>query len=256
MKTIRTVLVEDEHKNMELLQHFIKKYCGNLEVVAACTTFQEALTTLDTEEVDLVFLDIRLDENTSFDLLESLGHRSFQIIFITAYDEFAIRAFKYNTIDYLLKPIVIDELVEAVTRAEEHIEQHSEVNRGEILHLSNHLIGRNPYNLMVISGMNKVDFVRQDEIVYLKSAGRYTEFYFNDGRRKVLVTKPIGEFESSLDQIKFYRIHNSFIINLNFLNQINKVAGNYCEMSNGDNLPISRRRLEGLLRYFKELDTL
>jgi len=104
--------------------------------------------------------------------------------------------------------------------------------------------------------MNKVDFIRQDEIIYLKYAGCYTEFHFNDANRQVLATKPIGEFENALDHVKFYRIHNSYIINLSQLVKINKVSGNYCEMANGDNLPISRRRLEGLLRYFKELDNI
>ena len=256
MKTIKTILVEDEVKNMELLLHFIKKYCPSLEVVATCLTFAEAVKTLNKVEADLVFLDILLDENTSFDLLETINHTNFQIIFTTAFDEYAIQAFKYNTVDYLLKPVVIEQLVDAVTRAEERIEQKSTANQGEIQQLSNRLIGINPFNLLVISGMNKVDFIRQDEIIYLKSAGRYTEFHFNDANRQVLATKPIGEFENALDHVKFYRIHNSYIINLNQLVKINKVSGNYCEMVNGDNLPISRRRLEGLLRYFKELDNI
>ena len=241
---------------MELLLHFIKKYCPSLEVVATCLTFAEAVKTLNKVEADLVFLDILLDENTSFDLLETINHTNFQIIFTTAFDEYAIQAFKYNKVDYLLKPVVIEQLVDAVTRAEERIEQKSTANQGEIQQLSNRLIGRNPFNLLVISGMNKVDFIRQDEIIYLKSAGRYTEFHFNDANRQVLATKPIGEFENALDHVKFYRIHNSYIINLNQLVKINKVSGNYCEMVNGDNLPISRRRLEGLLRYFKELDNI
>ena len=256
MKTTKTILVEDEVKNMELLLHFIKKYCPSLEVVATCLTFADAVKTLNKVEADLVFLDILLDENTSFDLLETINHTNFQIIFTTAFDEYAIQAFKYNTVDYLLKPVVIEQLVDAVTRAEERIEQKSTANQGEIQQLSRRLIGRNPFNLLVISGMNKVDFIRQDEIIYLKSAGRYTEFHFNDANRQVLATKPIGEFENALDHVKFYRIHNSYIINLSQLVKINKVSGNYCEMANGDNLPISRRRLEGLLRYFKELDNI
>lgn len=155
---------------------------------------------------------------------------------------------------YLLKPIVIEELVEAVKRAEERIEKDTFANQEEIRQLSNRLIGRNPLNLMVISGMNKVDFIKQDDIIYLKSAGRYTEFHVHDKKNQVLATKPIREFENSLNNIQFYRIHNSYIINLNHLIKINKVAGNYCEMIKGDALPISRRRLEGLLRYFRSID--
>lgn len=256
MNTTRAIVVEDEKKNMELLLHFIEKYCPSVEVVATCMTFKDALNALNTIEVDLVFLDILLDENTSFDLLETLDEVNFQIIFTTAFDEYAIQAFKYNTIDYLLKPVIIEDLVDAVTRAEERIELNSLVSSGELNQLSHSLIGRNPFDLLVVSGMNKVNFIRQEEIIYLKSAGRYTEFHFNDINRQVLATKPIGEFEHALNRVKFYRIHNSYIINLHHLVKINKVSGNYCEMANGDSLPISRRRLEGLLDYFRQLDNM
>ena len=236
---------------MDLLLHFLKKYCRNVEVVATCATFEDALSALNSIEVDLVFLDILLDENTSFDLLENLDQLNFQIIFTTAFDEYAIQAFKYKTVDYLLKPIVIEDLIDAVARAEERIEQNSLASQGELNQLSQNLVGRNPFELLVVSGMNKVDFIRQEEIIYLKSSGRYTEFRFADVNRNVLATKSLGEFESALNQVKFYRIHNSYIINLHHLVKINKIAGNYCEMVNGDSLPVSRRRLEGLLNYFK-----
>lgn len=251
MKKIRTIVVEDEKKNMDLLLHFLKKYCRNVEVVATCATFEDALSALNSIEVDLVFLDILLDENTSFDLLENLDQLNFQIIFTTAFDEYAIQAFKYKTVDYLLKPIVIEDLIDAVARAEERIEQNSLASQGELNQLSQNLVGRNPFELLVVSGMNKVDFIRQEEIIYLKSSGRYTEFRFTDVNRNVLATKSLGEFERALNQVKFYRIHNSYIINLHHLVKINKIAGNYCEMVNGDSLPVSRRRLEGLLNYFK-----
>lgn len=254
MKKMKTVVVEDEQKNMEIMLHFIKKYCPTLEIVAKCLTFDEALHVLSSTKVDLVFLDILLDKNTSFDLLEKLDNTDFQIVFTTAFDEYAIEAFKYNTVDYLLKPIAIKELVDVVSRAENRMDQKRQIPHNRFSHFGDRLIGRNPFDLLVVSGMNKVDFIRQEEIVYLKSAGRYTEFYFKDVKRKVLATKPIGEFEQSLDDMKFYRIHNSYIINLNQLLKINKVSGNYCEMSNGDQLPISRRRFEGLLRYFKEIN--
>lgn len=234
MKKTKTIIVEDEQKNMELMLHFLKKYCPSIEIVAKCLTFDEALHALNSKKIDLVFLDILLDKNTSFDLLEQLNNTDFQIVFTTAFDEYAIQAFKYNTVDYLLKPIAIKELIDVVSRAENRIEQ----NKGRVQtgfpQFTDRLIGRNPFDLLVVSGMNKVDFIRQEEIVYLKSAGRYTKFHFKDVKRKVLATKPIGEFEQNLDDMKFYRIHNSYIINLNQLLKINKVSGNYCEMSNGD----------------------
>ena len=247
----KTVLVEDEKNNLDLLNHFIKKYCKNIDVVASCSNYDQALSVLKAEEPDLVFLDIVLDRDTSFDLLQELGNPDFQIIFTTAYDEYAIRAFKYNTIDYLLKPIIIEELVAAVNKVAEKINENKTLDMGSIKNISQSFNTKHPANFIMISGMDRIDFIHPDEVVYLKSTGRYTEFYLKDKKRKITSSKPIGEYENILDQDVFYRIHNSFLINLAQLININKRAGNYCEMSNGDSLPLSRRRNEGLMGYMR-----
>ena len=247
----KTVLVEDEKNNLDLLNHFIKKYCKNIDVVASCSNYDQALSVLKAEEPDLVFLDIVLDRDTSFDLLQELGNPDFQIIFTTAYDEYAIRAFKYNTIDYLLKPIIIEELVAAVNKVAEKINENKTLDMGSIKNISQSFNTKHPANFIMISGMDRIDFIHPDEVVYLKSTGRYTEFYLKDKKRKITSSKPIGEYENILDQDVFYRIHNSFLINLAQLININKRAGNYCEMSNGDSLPLSRRRYEGLMGYMR-----
>ncbi len=192
-----------------------------------------------------------LDRDTSFDLLQELGNPDFQIIFTTAYDEYAIRAFKYNTIDYLLKPIIIEELVAAVNKVAEKINENKTLDMGSIKNISQSFNTKHPANFIMISGMDRIDFIHPDEVVYLKSTGRYTEFYLKDKKRKITSSKPIGEYENILDQDVFYRIHNSFLINLAQLININKRAGNYCEMSNGDSLPLSRRRYEGLMGYMR-----
>jgi two-component system LytT family response regulator len=251
MKMFKTVLVEDEKNNLALLNHFIKKYCKNIDVIASCSTYDQALSVLKAEEPDLVFLDIVLDRDTSFDLLQELGNPDFQIIFTTAYDEYAIRAFKYNTIDYLLKPIIIEELVAAVNKVAEKINENKTLDMGSIKNISQSFNTKHPANFIMISGMDRIDFIHPDEVVYLKSTGRYTEFYLKDKKRKITSSKPIGEYENILDQDVFYRIHNSFLINLAQLININKRAGNYCEMSNGDSLPLSRRRYEGLMGYMR-----
>ena len=121
MKKTKTIIVEDEQKNMD---NFLKKYCPSIEIVAKCLTFDEAHA-LNSKKIDLVFFRYLLDKNTSFDLLEQ---SDFQIVFTTAFDEYAIQAFKYNTVDYLLKPIAIKELIDVVSRAENRIEQ----NKGRV----------------------------------------------------------------------------------------------------------------------------
>jgi len=184
-------------------------------------------------------------------MLERIDKTSFHIIFTTAYDQYAIKAFRYNATDYLLKPIVIEDLIEAVNRVEEQIQKKEFVNREQIKQLSDTILKKKPINYLTVSGMDRVDFIQPDDIVYLKSAGRYTEFYLRDKKRKIISSRPIGQYETLLSEDQFYRIHNSFLINLNALININKRAGNYCELSNGVSLPISRRRFEGLIKLIR-----
>lgn len=251
MKRLRTILVDDEKNNLEQLEYFIKKNCPSLEIVAKCSTYDSAKEIIENTDFDLCFLDILLDRDNSFHLLENLEKTSFHIIFTTAYDEFAIKAFRYNATDYLLKPIVIDELVKAVDRVEEQIHKNEFVHREQIKQLSESILKKQPLNYLTVSGMDRVDFIQPEDIIYLKSAGRYTEFYLQDKKRKIISSRPIGEYETILPQDRFYRIHNSFLINLGSLININKKAGNYCELTNGVSLPISRRRFEGLIKLMR-----
>ena len=199
----------------------------------------------------MCFLDILLDHDNSFHLLENIEKTSFHIIFTTAYDEYAIKAFRYNATDYLLKPVVIDDLIKAVDRVETQIHKNEFVHREQIKQLSETILKKHPLNYLTVSGMDRVDFIQPEDIVYLKSAGRYTEFYLQDKKRKIISSRPTGEYEAILPQDRFYRIHNSFLINLSALININKKAGNYCELTNGVSLPISRRRFEGLIKLMR-----
>ena len=122
MNYLRAVIVEDEIHNLELMSHFIEQYCPKIEVVGQAQSKQQAVDVIDQQQPDLMFLDIRLQDETAFDVLENIQHRDFRI-FTTAYDEYAIQAFHYNTVDYLLKPIQIEELILAVTRADDRHQQ-------------------------------------------------------------------------------------------------------------------------------------
>lgn len=251
MKRLRTILVDDEKNNLDLLEYFIQKNCPSLEIVAKCATYDNAKATIEKTDFELCFLDILLDRDNSFHLLQNIEKTSFHIIFTTAYDEYAIKAFRYNATGYLLKPIVIDDLIQAVNRVEEQIHQNEFIHQKQIKHLSEIILKEKPLNYLTVSGMDRVDFIRPEEIVYLKSAGRYTEFYLKDKKRKIISSRPIGEYESLLPEEGFYRIHNSYLININALININKKAGNYCELTNGASLPISRRRFEGLIKLMR-----
>ena len=236
------IIVDDEQKNIDLLFHFIQKYVPEVRVLDRCLTYEDALHSITHIQPQLVFLDILLDDKNAFDLLKEVGHLDFQIIFTTAYDEYAIKAFQYNTVDYLLKPIIIEDLRKTIDRVIEKRNAKVEFGPEQLHNLSQSLLGRHPSNLILISGMDRVNLLDPNEVIYCKSSGRYTEFYMKDKKYPITSSKTHGQYEKTLDPIYFYRIHNTFIVNLLHLDNINKKAGNYCEMSNGDSLPISRRR--------------
>ena len=251
MAKIKTILVDDEQNNLDLLAHFIEKYCKNIDIVARCVTYGKALETLKTMEFDLVFLDIVLDRDTSFDLLEELDEINFYIVFCTAYDEYAVRAFKYNTIDYLLKPVVIDELVKTVDRSIDRIQSGSFSQRDVFSQLSTMVNQQRLQRSMVISNIDSVTIINPLEILYFQSSGRYTEIHVLNKKKPLISSKPIGDHEAKLDESLFYRIHNSYIINLHNLSSIDRKGGNYCVLNNGMKLPISRRRVEGIMRIIR-----
>ena len=251
MEKLRAIIVDDEKNNLDLLSHFVKKYCLDVDLVSECHTYKDALVKIDELKPDLLFLDIVLDENTAFDLLKEVKFKRYKIIFTTAYDEYAINAFKFNTADYLLKPILIDDLIAAVGKIRKKWTTSEYLNASQINNLSHSILGKHPMNFLTISGSDRIDFIDPKEIIYMQSNGRYTEFVLCNKKRKILASKSLGEFEGLMNSAMFFRIHNTYMVNLKHLLNINKKSGNYCEMSNGDALPISRRRYEGLMKYLR-----
>lgn len=250
MKRLNTVLVDDEKSNLELLSYFLTKYCPMINTTKMCVSYEEALETLSEAPPQLLFLDIMLDKGTSFDLLKEIDLSQTQIIFVTAYDEHAIEAFKYNTVDYLLKPIQIEELIIAVGRAYDRITSKDSLQHPALEHLEQAILDNKPLPFVTISNVEKVHFVKNQDILYCKSSGRYTEFHLTNNKRLV-ASKTLGDYESILQNEGFYRIHNSFMVNLAHIVSIDKKGGNYCILNNEARLPISRRRMEGLIQYLK-----
>lgn len=247
---MKTIVVEDELNNLNLLSHFLKKYCPEVDLVASCQTKDEGVELVNQLNPDLLFLDIVLEENTAFELLEEIEHKDVNVIFVTAFDEYALKAFRYHAVDYLLKPLQIDELVDAVKRVKEQDPKSNFLN-GDPKALSESLKSMgNKY--VIVSNIDKVSFVKNEEILYCKSSGRYTEFFLTGGR-KLLASKSLGEYESLLNPRFFFRIHKSYIVNLDKISNINKKAGNYCELKDGSYLPISRRRMESLIQYINTM---
>lgn len=251
MNQINVVLIDDEINNLDLLDHFITKYCPQLNIVGKASTRKEGVILVNDLKPQLLFLDIMLDEGTGFDLLEEVTFTQTKVIFVTAFDEFAIKAFRFNAVDYILKPIEIDELVLAVNKATEAIGSNRFTETNQIQNLYKTVTNNKlPINLIAIPSTDRIDFVKVDTIIYIKSEGRYSIFNLQDNKQ-IVATKNLGEYETMLDANTFFRIHNSYLINLTKVTSINKAGGNYCVMENSEQLPIAKRRQDQLHRFLK-----
>lgn len=248
MKKIRALIVDDEELARKNLEFLLADYCPSVEVVGMASNVREAKAFLAKESIDLLLLDIEMPNGSGFDLLESIKQDiNFKIIFITAYHEYALKAFKYSAVDYLLKPINPEELsasIDKVTPGEdsESVEKIDALieniqRRGEHL------------DKIALPSMEGLHFVNLDEIIYCESQDNYTQFFLTDGRR-IMVSKTIKHFEEMLDEDRFYRVHRSNIINLKYIDKYVKGEGGYIVMKQGPRIPVSRRRKESFLQLF------
>lgn len=247
MKKISAVIVDDEINSVKLLTRFVEKYCPEIEIVGKAYTKEDAINVINREQPEILFLDIKLDVGLSFDLLNELTNNKSKIIFVTAYNEYAVKAFKYNAIDYILKPINIDELIVAVKNAIEDIKKEIYTNQEQLNRTQNSIVeNKYDFNFIAIPTVKRIDFINISDIVYLKSDGRYTFLHLNNDKN-IIASKNLGEYENTLNPSVFFRIHKSYLANLNFITSIFKSDGFYCEMKNGEKIPVARRRVEYLL---------
>lgn len=252
MKKLAAVVVDDEPSNIELLEHFIKKYCPTVEVIGQADTKEDAIQIIPQLKPDILFLDIILDEGTGFDVLEAIHSDDLQVIFVTAFDNFAIKAFKYNAVDFILKPLQIEDLIIAVNNASERIGQKQFLETARLRALMEAVSSEKiTQEFIAIPTVEKIEFIKLNSIIYCKSDGKYTEFYLAENKKVFISSKNLGEYESLLDEKVFFRVHNSYIVNLNYVTNINKAAGNYIELQNGVSLPIAKRRQERLHKFLK-----
>jgi two-component system LytT family response regulator len=247
MRKIDALIVDDEKYNSDLLEHFLKQNCPIVDRIDIAYNLEEAVVKIESHRYDILFLDIILHEKTAFDLLDEISDHPF-IIFVTAFDQYAIDSFKYNTIDYLLKPIQIEALTAAVDRVVERIKNQETMDRNETQRFEKSLGHEGKVDFITISSINKVNLVKKSDILYCKSSGRYTEFHLKN-KNVLIASKSLGEYEMHLTFKEFFRIHNSYMINLNHLVNISKKSGHVCELVGEIQLPISRRRYDKLLHY-------
>lgn len=235
---LTAIIVEDMIDALQLLKNDLKVRHPEIEVIATAQSVVEAAKVLRKQEADILFLDIMLGDGTGFDILEIFPDLKSKIIFVTASDEFAIRAFKFAAIDYILKPYSYEELDLAVSRAKEQIEPNKESLN--ILKETLAAPEQKPDKISLHT-LDKIIIVNLDAIIRCESDSNNTIFYLNDNR-KVFVTKTLKYFSDMLKSYDFIRIHQSHLVNLQFISEFIKTDGGYLMLKNGENVPVSVRK--------------
>jgi len=252
---MKAIIIDDELSGREVLKKLVQLNCPEVNVVNTLNSIETGLLSVKEDKPDLVFLDIQMPNASGFDLLNQLDKIDFEIIFVTAHDSFAIRAFKYAAVDYLLKPIKVTELIDAVNRAAERIKNnHSRDNVKFMLDKVSPAKKAFLNNKIMMPTLGGYNIIEVSEIAYCKSESNYTRFNFTDGKNLV-VSKTLKEFESILLENNFFRIHRSYIINLNCIVKYNKGKGGEVVMKDGAILEVSREKKEEYLKLFSITDT-
>lgn len=241
---IRAIIIDDEAGNRENLQRMLERHCGNVQVQAVAASAIEGIDAIGTHSPDLVFLDIEMPHANGFELLENLPRIDFEVIFVTAFDHYAIRAIKFCALDYLLKPIDLLELKVAVEKVSEKLLKARENESMEIF-MQNR---RNPQQVKKIAlpTADKVDFVAVNEIVRCQGESNYTHIFLANGK-KILVSRTLKEYEELLSEYNFLRVHQSHLVNVAEVKTYVKRDGGYIVMSDGAEVSVSKQKKEAVL---------
>jgi two-component system, LytTR family, response regulator len=242
---MKAILIDDEKNNLDNLRQLLLAYCPSVQVVATAMNTTDGKLIIHEHKPDIVFLDIQMPKKSGFDLLRELDQYTFEVIFVTAYDQFAIQAVKFAAVDYLLKPVNIEELQAAVDRAEIRSKQKKQNQQLENLL---HLLSQNKEeHRIALATLKETRFVNTGTIIRCESSNNYTTFFLKDGE-KLIVSKPIYEFEELLSGYGFIRPHQSHLINRSYIKSLVKEDGGYLLLENGVQIPISRAKKEDVIR--------
>lgn len=249
---IKAILIDDEALARESLHKKLELFCPEVSVISEASTLDEAITALEDQWPQLIFLDIHLGNASGFDLLEQLPAKSDgrplpEVIFITAHDEYAIRAIKFSALDYLLKPIDAEELVKSIRKFEE---KHDVDARGYDLLLENlRNVNTRPKRIMIPAG-DGMQILRVEDIVRCESSSNYTNFYLNTGSR-LMASRTLKDFDQMLSPYDFERVHKSHLVNMKYAIKYMPADGGYLVLEDGATIPVANRKKERLMKLFK-----
>lgn len=249
---MKAILVDDEPDGILTLNKMLELNCPNVEVLATCSTAESAIEKIHAIQPDLVFLDIRMPGKSGLELLDEIGSTSFEVIFVTAHNEYLLKALQFSAVDYLMKPVDEDRLIEAVERVMKRLRQKKDNKQAETL-LYNISKVDSPMEMRLCLPTQKgFTIVKMEEIVYCEAQRSYTMIRLVNNK-SILVSKPLFDYDKLLSDTMFVRVHKSFLINLLHIKEYTRGEGGVVIMSNGMELEVSRRKKELFLIKIKGL---
>lgn len=241
----KALIIDDIENSRVTLKHDLEKYCPQIKITGEAESVKTGIEAIENLHPDVVFLDIQLGDGTGFDILEQIGKFEFQVIFTTALDSYGIKAIKFSALDYLLKPIDPDELVEAVNKLE-HDTSKGGIQESISLLLENMRDIQPGNKRIALNSADKVHMVYIKDIIRCESQGGYTIFYLTTNEQ-IVVTKNLKEYEQLLEEYSFIRVHHSHLINFSYLKEYVKKDGGYAIMMDKSQVPVSFRKRNNLL---------
>ena len=242
---LTAIIIDDETSSRNALRQKLANHCPEITIIAECETGEEGIKGIEGKRPDIIFLDVEMPRMNGFTMLQQLANKNFEVVFITAYDHYAIKAIKFSALDYLVKPVEVADLKIAVEKAVQKRTISAGNERLELL-LQN-LMNDKKDQRIAIPSMEGLQFVETGNIIYLEAKSNYTCFYLKNNE-KITVTKTLKDFEELLPVSVFIRIHHSYIINKNLVEKYIKGEGGQVVMKNGIVLDVARRKKEEFLK--------
>ena len=245
----KVLIIDDEKPTREFIRKMLESFDLKLDIYTDGENVQTGIAAIERIQPDIVLLDIQMPDGNGFDVLKSITNKSFEIIFITAFQEFAVQAIKFSALDYILKPIDAEELRNAVTNALQMLAHKKDETQFSALqnNIQPHLKRK-----LVLKTQESIFVVEIDDIVHCEADKNYTFFYLNDGK-KILVSKTLKDYDTLLAGLQFFRVHQSHLINLNYVERYDKHDGGSVILKDGTAIPLSPAKKD---QFFKSLDQL
>lgn len=239
---IKAIIIDDEEEGRTTLKNILNHFCKNVEVIAEAESVKTGLAVLQDYQCDVLFLDIQLQDGTGFDILERTERPDFKTIFVTAYDQYAIKAFKFSAFDYLLKPIDPEQLISTIEKIEAESQQDRHFDEVKML-----LQNKQKIKNIALPSFDGIRFIRIAQIIRCQSESNYTRFYLESGEN-ILVTNTLKDYDEMLSEMNFCRVHQSHLINLDHVERYLKGDGGAVIMSDGSEVEVSRRKKDEFMK--------